>query len=85
MKASAQAEQIEEQRRLFFVGIMRVKADPGNGKPGRLILTYSLEMPIANALGAGITPAQQVYGTAVLQASRFIAELGPTAPPPVAG
>jgi superfamily I DNA/RNA helicase len=76
---------IEEQRRLFYVGITRVKADPANGKPGTLILTYAQEMPFADAMQAGIQPAQQAYGTAVLLASRFIGELGPAAPAPIAG
>jgi superfamily I DNA/RNA helicase len=70
----------EEQRRLFFVGITRVKSDPGQGKPGTLILTYSQEMPLATAMAAGISPAYVRYGTAVLQASRFISEMSPAAP-----
>jgi superfamily I DNA/RNA helicase len=70
----------EEQRRLFFVGITRVKSDPANGKPGTLILTYAQEMPLADAMRAGITPAYVNYGTAVLQASRFIADMAPAAP-----
>lgn len=74
----------EEQRRLFFVGITRVKADPANGKPGTLILTYSQEMPLADAMRAGITPAYVNYGTAILQASPFIADMAPAAPPAVA-
>lgn len=74
----------EEQRRLFFVGITRVKADPTNGKPGTLILTYSQEMPLATAMNAGITPAYVNFGTAVLQASRFIGEMAPAAPAAIA-
>lgn len=70
----------EEQRRLFFVGITRVKSDPAKGKPGTLILTYSQEMPLATAMNAGISPAYVNYGTAVLQASRFIADMAPAAP-----
>jgi len=77
--------QIEEQRRLFFVGITRVKADPPAGKAGTLILTYSRNMPLADAMGAGISPAGVSYGIARLNASRFIQELGPHAPKPVAG
>lgn len=76
---------IEEQRRLFFVGISRVKAVPQQGKPGTLILTYSRQMPMAEAMNAGIAPAGQVYGIANLHASRFIGELGPAAPIPIAG
>lgn len=78
-------EEIEEQRRLFFVGITRTKAEPENEKPGTLILTYSREMPLATALGAGIQPANYAYGTATLHASRFIQELGPAAPQPIQG
>jgi DNA helicase-2/ATP-dependent DNA helicase PcrA len=76
---------IEEQRRLFFVGISRVKAAPTHGKPGTLVITYSQKMPLASAMGAGISPASSRYGTATLLASRFIAELGPKAPAPIAG
>ena len=74
----------EEQRRLFFVGITRVKADPANGQPGTLILTYSQEMPLADAMRAGITPAYVNYGTAILQASPFITDMAPAAPVAVA-
>lgn len=74
---------IEEQRRLFFVGISRVKATPAEGKPGRLILTYSQQMPMASAMSAGIAPAGNNYGVSILHASRFIQELGPQAPAPV--
>ena len=76
------AQHLDEQRRLFYVGITRVKAFPQEGKPGTLILTYSRQMPVGEALAVGITPARQQYGLAILNASRFIAELGPTAPQP---
>ena len=75
----------EEQRRLFYVGISRTKASPADGHPGTLIITYSREMPLADAKHAGIDPAYQDYGTAILHASRFIGELGPHAPAPIAG
>jgi DNA helicase II / ATP-dependent DNA helicase PcrA len=74
----------EEQRRLFFVGITRVKADPANGKPGTLLLTNAQEMPLADALRAGIKPAYVRYGIAVLQASPFISDMAPAAPAAVA-
>jgi superfamily I DNA/RNA helicase len=80
-----QLAQLEEQRRLFYVGISRVKSVPQDGKPGTLILTYSMQMSRATAMGAGIQPAQFNYGDAHLHASRFIANLGPAAPPPLAG
>jgi superfamily I DNA/RNA helicase len=85
LPAAQQALEMEEQRRLFYVGITRVKAAPNSGKPGTLILTYSQTMPVASTLGAGITPAQMQYGLASLHASQFIAELGPAAPQPIAG
>ena len=74
----------DEQRRLFYVGITRVKADPVNGKVGTLILTYSQKMPQADAMRAGIKPAYVKYKTAVLQASPFIADMTPAAPTAVA-
>jgi DNA helicase II / ATP-dependent DNA helicase PcrA len=82
---AAQQQSIEEQRRLFYVGITRVKASPAHGKPGTLVLTFSREMDVKDALGAGIKPAQQAYGKATLHASRFIGELGPTAPKALGG
>ncbi|MCB0518489.1 MAG: ATP-dependent helicase [Lewinellaceae bacterium] len=83
-----QAEQdadLEEQRRLFYVGITRVKSIQRENKPGTLILTYSRYMAMANAMGAGITPATLQNGVALLHASRFISELGPYAPNPIGG
>lgn len=79
------AAMLEEQRRLFFVGVTRVKADPSHGKPGKLMLSYSQRMSLQDAMGAGITPASVSYGVAKLHASQFIGELGPTAPQPAAG
>ena len=81
---AARVAQLEEQRRLFYVGISRVKAAPHQGKPGTLILTYSQEMPLAAAMGAGISPASSNFGQARLLASRFIREMGPLTPAPVA-
>lgn len=85
LPADQQMLEMEEQRRLFYVGITRVKATPNAGAPGTLILTYSQTMSVASALGAGIAPAQMQYGLASLHASQFIAELGPSAPQPIAG
>ena len=82
---AARRAQIEEQRRLFYVGITRVRAVPGDGKPGKLFLTYSRQMPMADAMKAGIQPAASGFGIAHLNASQFIAELGPTRPAPRAG
>ncbi len=80
-----QQASLEEQRRLFYVGISRVKASPADGKPGTLILTYSQQMPLATAMRAGISPAAVNYGDAHLVASRFIQEMGHAAPAPIAG
>ena len=77
--------EIEEQRRLFFVGISRVKARPEQGEPGRLYLTYSARMAAADAHQSGIEPAAFDYADAVLQASRFLDDLGPNAPEREAG
>lgn len=76
---------LEEQRRLFYVGITRVKAVPDQGKPGTLILTCANKMSFSDAMKAGIQPARSSQGSAVLHASRFIRELGPSAPRPIAG
>jgi len=70
------AADLEEQRRLFYVGITRVKAAPAIGIPGTLILTSAGEMPLADAMRSGISPAQIVYGTARLLPSRFLREFG---------
>jgi DNA helicase-2/ATP-dependent DNA helicase PcrA len=85
LPAPVQQAQLEEQRRLFYVGITRVKADPAAGRPGTLILTYSAHMPIADVLGAGMRPAGTRFGVAQLHASRFIAEMGAAAPRPILG
>lgn len=76
---------IEEQRRLFFVGITRVKALPAADQPGRLFLTYSRRMSAADARQSGIQPASFEYGDAVMNASRFLGQLGPAAPAREAG
>lgn len=79
------AQHFEEQRRLFYVGITRTKAVPSEQKPGTLLLTYSQEMPLGDALSANIVPAGQRYGSALLSGSQFIRELGPSAPAPIVG
>lgn len=76
---------MEEQRRLFYVGITRVKAEPTANKPGTLLLTGSRTMTLADAMSSGIRPASVSFGTVTLHFSRFIAELGPTAPAVTAG
>lgn len=85
LSSKEKAQHLEEQRRLFYVGITRVKSVPADGKPGTLLLTYSQKMPTATALSVGIMPAKTYYNTATLHASEFIRELGPAAPRPIAG
>ena len=82
--AERQAE-LEEQRRLLFVGLTRVKAMPGENRPGVLILTSSRSMSLADAMQSGIRPANVRYGRAFVHTSRFIRELGPSAPAPEVG
>jgi superfamily I DNA/RNA helicase len=76
---------LEEARRLFFVGLTRVKADPANNRPGSLFITYPRTMPLALAFAASVDFAHKKRGTAYLLASQFLQELGPTAPAPQAG
>lgn len=85
LSQSQKEAHLEEQRRLFFVGITRVKAAPKEAKPGTLVLTYSQQMPVRDALSVGITPAKQQYGQAILHASQFIGELGSASPNPTVG
>lgn len=80
MSEQEQAEKLQEDRRLFYVGITRVKADPEKGKVGYLALSYPQVMPMADALGSGITPASTRRGNAILQPSRFLQEMQPHIP-----
>jgi superfamily I DNA/RNA helicase len=85
LSPAAQQASLEEQRRLMYVGLTRVKAEPGAGRPGVLLLTYSRRMDLADAMGSGIQPARVVYADALVIASRFLREFGPSAPRPRAG
>lgn len=85
LSPAEQRAQMEEQRRLFYVGITRVKAVPEEGKPGTLVLTYSCQMLLADAMKSGIQFARRNNGNVDLIASQFIPELGPSAPSPRAG
>ena len=76
---------LEEARRLFFVGITRVKAEPANHRPGSLFITYAQQMPAKDAYGANVAFKTQSGPMANLLPSRFINELGPAAPAPVKG
>lgn len=79
------AAKMEEDRRLFYVAMTRVKADPDHGKPGSLHLSYPRRMPMADAMHDNIGASQFHGQTAILHASRFLGELGPEAPQPQAG
>ena len=81
-KAQADAD-LEEARRLFFVEITRVKADPENGRPGSLFISYPKEMNAGAASGENIAFKKVTYGQAQLIPSIFIQELGPAAPDPI--
>jgi len=68
-----QNRQRQEQRRLFYVGLTR--------STETLIVSSAVGMPRGAALQMGMpTLPGGRYGMATLQASPFLAELGPTAP-----
>ncbi len=75
---------LEEQRRVLYVGLTRVKSAPSSNRPGSLLLTGSRTMTLADAMQSSIRPAAKSYGVVSLHLSRFIPELGPRAPAPVA-
>jgi DNA helicase II / ATP-dependent DNA helicase PcrA len=77
------AEAIEEHRRLFFVGLTRVKAAPADGRPGHLIISASRKIPLGIAM-KGVAIAKKLGATASTNTSRFLGELGPGSPKPVA-
>ncbi|MFN3687575.1 ATP-dependent helicase [Salinarimonas sp.] len=85
MPAHAAAAALEEQRRLFYVAITRVKADPNNGKPGKLYITYPASVPTGIARSGNIAISVFRRGQAAVSGSQFINELGPSAPRPVRG
>lgn len=76
---------LEEARRLFYVGITRVKADPAHGRPGSLFITYAQQMPAKDAYSSNIAFKTKSGALANLLPSRFIGELGPAAPAPTKG
>jgi DNA helicase-2/ATP-dependent DNA helicase PcrA len=76
------AESIEEARRLFFVGLTRVKAEPTDGRPGHLIISASRKVPTAIAK-KGVAIAGWEGGMARTINSCFLSELGPDSPKPV--
>ncbi len=72
-----QNRQREEQRRLFYVGITRTTET--------LVLSNAVRMPFAAALQMRMPVAARRGAYAMLQASPFLAELGPAAPARVSG
>ena len=76
----ARLAKLQEDRRLFYVGITRVKAELPN-RVGYLALTYAQTMSAAAAYNSQIAPVGVNGGIAHLQASRFIGEMAPHAPP----
>ena len=77
------AEAIEEQRRLLFVGLTRVKAAPGDALPGHLIISASQKIPLGIAM-KGVAIAKRTRAAAWTITSHFLSELGPESPKPVA-
>jgi superfamily I DNA/RNA helicase len=82
MSDAQYAEAIEEHRRLFFVGLTRVKAAPADGRIGHLIISASQKIPLAIAM-KGVTIAKKVGAVAWTQTSRFLGEMGAESPKPV--
>lgn len=72
-----QMRQIEEQRRLFYVAITRPR------KTLVLSSVLSIERRLAYPIGAEVHGGNAEYADTI--ASRFLAELGPTSPPPING
>jgi DNA helicase-2/ATP-dependent DNA helicase PcrA len=71
-----QAEILKEQRRLFYVAITRPKE--------RLIISSFTAMPAQTVYQTGAKVGGS-FGTRHTQPSRFIGELGPTAPKSISG
>lgn len=71
---------LEEDRRLFYVAMTRVKADPDNDKPGYLHISYSRTMSRAEAMQNNVGAANFYGQLAILHGSRFLNELGAAAP-----
>lgn len=70
---------IQEDRRLFYVGITRAKAQLPD-RPGYLALSYARGMLSADAHRSNITPVRVQGGIAELRPSRFLAEMNPHIP-----
>jgi len=76
---AGQLAKLEEDRRLLYVGITRVKASLPE-RAGYLALTYPQTMLNADAYTSQITPVRTVRGIAHLQPSRFLTEMLPHIP-----
>lgn len=72
-----QNRQRQEQRRLFYVGLTR--------STETIVLSSAIYMPYNAAMTMNIPAISGGYGTATLQASPFLAELGPSAPSAIHG
>jgi len=80
MTAVERLAKLEEDRRLFYVGITRVKAKLPE-RAGYLGLSYPQRMLAAEAYASQIQPVRTAGGIAHLQPSRFLAEMAPHIPP----
>jgi DNA helicase-2/ATP-dependent DNA helicase PcrA len=67
---------LQEDRRLFYVGITRVKATPP-ARAGYLALTCPQTMLAAEAYASQIRPARVAYNVAYLHPSRFFRDMAP--------
>ena len=76
-------ESIEEHRRLFFVGLTRVKAEPTDGRPGHLIISASRKVPTAIAMKGVAIAGWEGRDVVRTINSRFLDELGPDSSKPV--
>jgi DNA helicase-2/ATP-dependent DNA helicase PcrA len=74
---AVQERQRQEQRRLFYVGITRAT--------DTLVLNSSTRMPLKMAYKMRMPLLARQGGDAILQASPFMAELGPSAPAVILG
>ncbi|MDP2937110.1 MAG: ATP-dependent helicase [Dehalococcoidia bacterium] len=68
LSSTAQQQAIEEQRRLFYVAITRTAHT--------LVLSSAASAPYGDAMQMGLVVARRRGGSAVLQASPFMSEIG---------
>jgi len=72
-----QTRQRQEQRRLFYVGLTR--------STETLVISSAVQIPSGVAMQMGVPVMAGGHGVAILQASPFLAELGPQAPNSIHG